>query len=279
MKNSSVNPLTDLPVHRNGHNGYQKLATTGDADSNTVSFDKRTKGLNPNNLKWASCGCSVCMKTYDVYSLTARRRATPTDMHSIGRILGGTTHFCRVPHAHIERRQLGEKMLSTRSGQRHTLSENVTKQVFCLQMVNATPSCSRVLGFQKCDEETVETWIACDAEDSGFQMVNDDEIGTSVQETYDETDEDEYNNNNESSKSTSKADTFSALEIALKGYEQQSECCPNQLQLLKRIIEIKAKKRSTRFHILPGSLSDIRTIAYPNGVRSQLIRINNDVLL
>ncbi|GFV01429.1 transposable element Tcb2 transposase [Trichonephila clavipes] len=45
----------------------------------------------------------------------------------------------------------------------------------------------------------------------GFQMVNDDEIVTSVQESDpvdDETDEDEDNNNNESCKSPSNSDTF-----------------------------------------------------------------------
>ncbi|GFX12903.1 uncharacterized protein TNCV_3658991 [Trichonephila clavipes] len=35
-------------------------------------------------------------------------------------------------------------------------------------------------GFQECDEKVVETWIACDAEDCGFQILNDDEIVTSV---------------------------------------------------------------------------------------------------
>ncbi|GFW15187.1 uncharacterized protein TNCV_173341 [Trichonephila clavipes] len=35
-------------------------------------------------------------------------------------------------------------------------------------------------GFQECDED-VETWRACDADDCGFQMLNDDEIVTSVQ--------------------------------------------------------------------------------------------------
>ncbi|GFT47330.1 HTH_Tnp_Tc3_2 domain-containing protein [Trichonephila clavipes] len=35
---------------------------------------------------------------------------------------------------------------------------------------------------QECDEEDVETWMACDAEYCGFQMLNDDEIMTSVQE-------------------------------------------------------------------------------------------------
>ncbi|GFX11248.1 hypothetical protein TNCV_4786401 [Trichonephila clavipes] len=56
-------------------------------------------------------------------------------------------------------------------------------------------------GFQECDED-VETWRACDAEDCGFQMLNDDEIVTSVQEESDplddETDEDEDNNNESS---------------------------------------------------------------------------------
>ncbi|GFW87926.1 hypothetical protein TNCV_1360291 [Trichonephila clavipes] len=37
-------------------------------------------------------------------------------------------------------------------------------------------------GFQECDEEDVETWMACDTEDCAFQMLNDDEIMTSMQE-------------------------------------------------------------------------------------------------
>ncbi|GFS55111.1 hypothetical protein TNCV_2441811 [Trichonephila clavipes] len=57
---------------------------------------------------------------------------------------------------------------------------------------------------------------------SGFQMLNDDEIVTSMQaESNDhETDEDE-DNNNESSKGPSNAGTFSALETAMEWYEQQ----------------------------------------------------------
>ncbi|GFY17068.1 uncharacterized protein TNCV_1088441 [Trichonephila clavipes] len=75
-------------------------------------------------------------------------------------------------------------------------------------------------------------------------MLNDDEIVTSVQEEFDpvddETDEDEDNNNNESSKGPSNADAFSALETAMEWYEQQSECSPTQLLLLKRIRDIEA---------------------------------------
>ncbi|GFX74584.1 uncharacterized protein TNCV_1158011 [Trichonephila clavipes] len=55
---------------------------------------------------------------------------------------------------------------------------------------------------EECDEEDVEAWMACDAENCGFQMLNDDEIVTSVQEeSYPVDDEtDEKKKNNESSK-------------------------------------------------------------------------------
>ncbi|PRD36104.1 UNVERIFIED_CONTAM: hypothetical protein NCL1_09653 [Trichonephila clavipes] len=62
--------------------------------------------------------------------------------------------------------------------------------------------------------------MACDAEDCGFQMLNDDEIVTSVQEESDlvddETDEDEDNNNHQSSIGPSNANAFSALETAME---------------------------------------------------------------
>ncbi|GFS51706.1 uncharacterized protein TNCV_613851 [Trichonephila clavipes] len=102
-------------------------------------------------------------------------------------------------------------------------------------------------GFHGCDEEDVETWMACDAEDCGFQMLNDEEIVTFLQEESDpvgaETDEDEDNKNNKSSKGPSNADAFSALETAMEWYRQQSESCPTQLLLLKRIRDLAAKKR------------------------------------
>ncbi|PRD31116.1 UNVERIFIED_CONTAM: hypothetical protein NCL1_24369 [Trichonephila clavipes] len=73
--------------------------------------------------------------------------------------------------------------------------------------------------FRECDKEDLETWMACDAEDCGFQMINDDEIVTSVQKESnpvdDEMDGDE-DSNNESSKGPSNADAFSALETAME---------------------------------------------------------------
>ncbi|GFX22662.1 hypothetical protein TNCV_2993971 [Trichonephila clavipes] len=66
-------------------------------------------------------------------------------------------------------------------------------------------------GFQECDEGDVETWMACDAEDCGFKILNDDQIVTPVQKESnpvdDERDEDE-GNNNESSKGPSMLTRF-----------------------------------------------------------------------
>ncbi|GFW80849.1 uncharacterized protein TNCV_3779291 [Trichonephila clavipes] len=103
---------------------------------------------------------------------------------------------------------------------------------------------NRSRGFQECDED-VETWMAIDAEDCRFQMLNVDEVVTSMQGESDPVDDemDDDNNNNESSKGASNADAFSALETAMERYEQQSECCPIQLLLLKRIRDLTAKKR------------------------------------
>ncbi|GFV61263.1 uncharacterized protein TNCV_891101 [Trichonephila clavipes] len=84
--------------------------------------------------------------------------------------------------------------------------------------------------------------MASDAEDCGFQMLNDDEIVTSVQEESDfvdnETNEEKDNNNNESSKGPSNAGVFSALETAMEWYEQQSDCFPTKILLLKRIRDL-----------------------------------------
>ncbi|GFT96243.1 uncharacterized protein TNCV_3906831 [Trichonephila clavipes] len=89
--------------------------------------------------------------------------------------------------------------------------------------------------------------MACDAEDNGFQMINDDEIVTSVQEESDsvddKTNEDEENYSNKSSKGPSIYNAFSVLETAMEWYEQQPECFPTQLLLLKRITELAVKKR------------------------------------
>ncbi|GFV87527.1 uncharacterized protein TNCV_3281651 [Trichonephila clavipes] len=148
--------------------------------------------------------------------------------------------------------------------------------------------------------EDVETWMACDAEDCGFQILNEDEIVISMKEesdpVYDKPDEDEDNNKNESRKGSSNADAFSALETAMERYEQQLEFCPTQLLLLKRIRDLAAKKRScimlqqkmrgyfpqksVQFHTLRGSHS---VFGYPNNCVMERCPVpiysENDVLM
>ncbi|GFU91988.1 uncharacterized protein TNCV_192371 [Trichonephila clavipes] len=100
--------------------------------------------------------------------------------------------------------------------------------------------------------------MASSAKDRGFQMLNDDEIVTSLQEESnavgDETEEDEDDNIKESSQGHSNADALSALETTMEWYEQQSECCPSQLLLLKRIRDLAAKKR--RYTMIQRKISD-----------------------
>ncbi|GFV46098.1 hypothetical protein TNCV_1256551 [Trichonephila clavipes] len=92
--------------------------------------------------------------------------------------------------------------------------------------------------------------MACDAEDCGFQMLNDDEIVTSVQEESDlvddETDEDEDNNNHQSSIGPSNANAFSARFVhsrnlpfgqrrGIKKYINKNNGKPDQLVLLQKV--------------------------------------------
>ncbi|GFX45523.1 hypothetical protein TNCV_2740601 [Trichonephila clavipes] len=108
-------------------------------------------------------------------------------------------------------------------------------------------------------------------------MLNDDEIVTSMQESDpvdDETDEGE--DNNESSKGASNADAFPALETALEWSYSTTVAQENQGPCNEKM---KVYNVSGFMYCMDRiQLSVIRTIAYPNGARSQLIRIN-DVLL
>ncbi|PRD22918.1 UNVERIFIED_CONTAM: hypothetical protein NCL1_47803 [Trichonephila clavipes] len=91
-----------------------------------------------------------------------------------------------------------------------------------------------------------------------FQILNDDEIVTSVQEESnpvdDETDEDD-DNNNESSKGPSNAKVFSALETVMECYEQQIDvllnyCSSKGLETLQRKngVQWYSEKQVITFH-------------------------------
>ncbi|GFV62157.1 uncharacterized protein TNCV_4109601 [Trichonephila clavipes] len=62
-------------------------------------------------------------------------------------------------------------------------------------------------------------------------------------------------------KGRSNAEAFSALETAVGWYEQQSERCPTQLLLLKRIGDLAAKKK--RCTMVERKISDYFAIKCP----------------
>ncbi|GFU06818.1 hypothetical protein TNCV_4353701 [Trichonephila clavipes] len=92
--------------------------------------------------------------------------------------------------------------------------------------------------------ESINRAVACDGTEiyrEGLQLIKE----RSPDPVDDDTDEDDDNNNKENSKDPSNADAFSALQTAVEWYEQQSECCPTQLLLLKRIRGLAAKNRGS----------------------------------
>ncbi|PRD25039.1 UNVERIFIED_CONTAM: hypothetical protein NCL1_42051 [Trichonephila clavipes] len=74
---------------------------------------------------------------------------------------------------------------------------------------------------------------------------------------------DEDEENNQSSKGPSNAHAFSALKTAMEWYEQQSECCPIQQLLLKRIGDLAGKKR--KFRMVQRKISVAMFIVEMNG--------------
>ncbi|XP_043914003.1 jerky protein homolog-like [Protopterus annectens] len=100
-------------------------------------------------------------------------------------------------------------------------------------------------GFSSYDKDDAQMWLEND-NDPGFQILNDDEIVSFMQEeekavTDDE--EAECEDGEESRKSgPSHEEAFTALKTAMSRYEQQEESCPTHLLLLKRMCDLTAKK-------------------------------------
>ncbi|GFT23376.1 hypothetical protein TNCV_2016531 [Trichonephila clavipes] len=95
--------------------------------------------------------------------------------------------------------------------------------------------------------------MACDAEVGGYQMLNDDEIVTSVQEESDpvddETDENEDNNNNESSKGPSNADAFFTVRFHILHESHLVFGYPNDRVSKRCPVPIDSDKRRSTEHV------------------------------
>ncbi|GFT85176.1 thioredoxin domain-containing protein [Trichonephila clavipes] len=129
--------------------------------------------------------------------------------------LGGLVQ-CSTVDLRENRNQVLRKLLLAENDEESVAAFTENMKDACYMKV-ITGFVQSIPGFQECDED-VDTWKACDAEDCGFQILNDDEISTSVQEESDpvvvETDEDE--DNNESGKGPSNNGAFSTLRTAME---------------------------------------------------------------
>jgi hypothetical protein len=105
---------------------------------------------------------------------------------------------------------------------------------------------NEIPGFEQCETSDAREWLETDANDQGFQILNDQEITDTVKESKvcDESDEEE-NDYASIDEGPSHAEAFKALETAMSWLEKQPESTPTQLVLLKRIRDMAAKKRNS----------------------------------
>ncbi|KFD50665.1 hypothetical protein M513_08472 [Trichuris suis] len=97
----------------------------------------------------------------------------------------------------------------------------------------------------ECENADVEMWLACDSDDPGFQILDDDEIVESILNVEDEMEQD-LDEGAEAQTTYPSHDTASrCLEIALEWFECQEECDPAKLLCLKNIRDLAATKRTT----------------------------------
>ncbi|CAG4996900.1 unnamed protein product [Parnassius apollo] len=92
-----------------------------------------------------------------------------------------------------------------------------------------------------CDEENIMEWLNCDSEDSGFQILTDEEIIENLNSN--EREDEEGTETGDVCQVPSHAEAFEALDVAFKWFERQDESDPIQLLQLKRIRDLAARKR------------------------------------
>lgn len=101
-------------------------------------------------------------------------------------------------------------------------------------------------GFSNCTLENGREWLHIDSCDPADQMLSEDEIVTSVKDNIMENEEnseaeDGYEGSDDISYPTH-SEAFNAFDVAMEWCEQQKECTPEQLLLLKRLKDLAARK-------------------------------------
>jgi len=95
--------------------------------------------------------------------------------------------------------------------------------------------------FNDCNYDNVVDWLATDLNDLRYQILDSDEIISSLQN--EESDDSSSDESMSTPKGPTSAEAFAAFETGLEWFEKQAECCPIQLLLLKRLRDLAAEKR------------------------------------
>lgn len=105
---------------------------------------------------------------------------------------------------------------------------------------------NNIPGFSGCGIDDVVDWLAIDANDLGYNVSDNGEVVTSLQNLNEDEESDDGSSSDESMgvppKEPSHATAFTAFEIGLEWFEKQPECCPAQSLLLKRLQDLAAQK-------------------------------------
>lgn len=106
--------------------------------------------------------------------------------------------------------------------------------------------CQSVPGFQECDAADVEEWLDIDRNDMGYEILDDNDIATSVQESENNEGSDSEEEPADDHSVPSHSEAFTALETVMSWYETQPECSQVQLLLLKRMKDLAGNKRVSK---------------------------------
>ncbi|GBM21734.1 hypothetical protein AVEN_118268-1 [Araneus ventricosus] len=104
----------------------------------------------------------------------------------------------------------------------------------------------QISGCGNCEEEDVSSWLDCDSDDAGFQLMSDDDIIVQVRKPN--SDDDDGESDEDEVIETSKISTSDAFECFAKGLmwlEQQSDSDSTELMLLKQLQDGAAKRRQS----------------------------------
>ncbi|XP_008183146.1 jerky protein homolog-like [Acyrthosiphon pisum] len=84
---------------------------------------------------------------------------------------------------------------------------------------------NKIPGFNDCNYDDAVDWLATDVNDLGYQILDSDEIISSLQN------EESDDSSSDESMSTPKGPTSAAFETGLEWFEKQAECCPAQFRV------------------------------------------------